>query len=774
MKTSRTTYVLIGLFFAGLLLLWGLEFTGVLTESQRRRRQDRILPALTDVVESGIQKVEIDRKGERLIFERRGRYGWQMRGAIDAAADANDLESLLQNLRALRRSADAGVIDAPAESYGLAPAEATLRLWTGGAQDGTSPKDPVAVLEIGKTAQNHRYVKTDDAGGIDVVDRRVLAAIDRPAAEWRDKMLAPLPTFQVTGLSIQRPGVTLKAERMSGGQWRLTEPVRLPADGSKIEAALAALAGLRIAGPSGSFAADDVKDFAPYGLDKPEATIELTSSADPSNPTVLMVGKSPADQPGRVYVRRGDQDDVALIDAKFLAEIPADRLGFRSQHIAEITPPAAYRVEIKAPGGPFELVRNPAGWNLTSPKPEKADRFLVESLLGQIDALQTSEYLDPAQMIDVGLDPPIMSIRVWEIELGGAKNRKAPADAPPAFELALGRHDILKKTIYARLPGDSYVLALPDTFMQVLPKNSYAFRDRTLPPAQPAGVAKLTFVLDGRTTVLEPDRASATPNQWRMIAPVKAPADVRAVTAVLAALSNLRADDFAADSAGDGVAFGLNAPLLDLSWEGEGPAGGLKVGKQVPGKPSTYYAVLSGYPPVFTLDAQALQPYFAEMHETLVQKFPLDDVRRLVLQWPDRTLVFARSSQPTGQPTDWSPEPGTSAQGIDLSRFNDLAIHLSQLHAVRFAQYEGPIPTDSGLAEPRLKIEIGFGAGKPPSVVRLGSPTRDGFVLATTGDGATGPVFLLPGPAWEALIEPGTEGSSAPLPADVFAPPDAR
>jgi len=766
MKTSRTTYILMGLFFAGLALLWGLEYAGVLTESQRLRRSERILPELMDVKEGAIRKIEIDRKGEKLAFERRGRYGWQMRAPMDVAAEAGPLESLLQNLRALRRSPDAGTIDAAPDSFGLAPPEATVRLWAG---EGSSAQ-PVAVLEVGKSAQKHRYVKTGDAGGVDVVDKAFLAAVDRPAESWRDAMLAPLPTFQVTGASVERPGMKIKAERGPGGQWRLTEPIRLPADGSKVEAALAALAGLRIQAASGGFAADGVQDFAPFGLDKPAATIELTSRSDPTNPTVLMVGKSPDGQPGLVYVRRGDQDDVALIDSKFLAEIPSDRLGFRSQHVAEVTPPAATRIEIKTAGGPFELVRKRSGWDLTSPRPGPADRFLVDSFLGAIDALQTSEYLDPSKLGDVGLDPPLTTLRVWQAQPDAEKPR---GDDVPVVELELGRRDVLRKTIYGRLPGDPYVLALPDSFGQMLPKNSYAFRDRSLPSAEPAGVSRLTIVRDGRTTVVEAEGASAAPNQWRMTRPVKAPADIRVVTAILASLSSLRADDFAADSAGDGVAFGVNEPTLEVKWEGGGRSGGLKVGKPVPGKPSSRYAVLSGFDPVFTLDEPALQVYQAELHDSLVQKFGLDDVRRLALRWPGRTLAFARSERPTGQPTDWTPEPGTSIQGVDLSRFGDLAAHLSQLHAARFVQYEGPIPASSGLTSPRLAVEVGFGPGKPPSVLRLGAATEDGFVQAATGDGTTGPVFLLPAAAWEALIETG-RGASPPIPDDAFAPPGAN
>ena len=57
MKSHRPTFVLVGLFFAGLLTLWWLESAGVLTESQRREQKEHILPGLMDVPESAISRV---------------------------------------------------------------------------------------------------------------------------------------------------------------------------------------------------------------------------------------------------------------------------------------------------------------------------------------------------------------------------------------------------------------------------------------------------------------------------------------------------------------------------------------------------------------------------------------------------------------------------------------------------------------------------------------------------------------------------------------------
>jgi hypothetical protein len=111
---------------------------------------------------------------------------------------------------------------------------------------------------------------------------------------------------------------------------------------------------------------------------------------------------------------------------------------------------------------------------------------------------------------------------------------------------------------------------------------------------------------------------------------------------------------------------------------------------------------------------------------------------------------------------------------VDLSRFDKLVEQMSQLNAVRFLQYEGPIPENTSLATPRFEVEVGFGPDEPPSVTRIGASTGEGHVLVTVGDGKTGSVFLLPDGAWEAMIAADAGKPSPPLPDDVFAPAESR
>ena len=183
MKTQRTTYILIGLFFASLLAIWGLEYAGVPTDRVRRLRESRILPELLDTPEMSIRKLTIDRGQEHLVFERRGQGTgrWQIVEPIDAAAEPSRLETLVRNLKELRRSLDSGSVSGPEAEFGLAPPEATLRLWGEPSATSDKPEQPIATLVLGKTIRGVRYVRPGQTGRIEVADSKLLTRGRRAA-----------------------------------------------------------------------------------------------------------------------------------------------------------------------------------------------------------------------------------------------------------------------------------------------------------------------------------------------------------------------------------------------------------------------------------------------------------------------------------------------------------------------------------------------------------------------------------------------------------------
>ena len=768
MKNNRSTLILAGIFFAVLIAWWGVERAGVLTEKERRLRETRILPTLIDVPEADLQTLEIDRGSERLVFKRRGQKvgRWLMVEPIEVAAEPTRLETLVRNLKELRKSPDSGSIAGSPDSYGLAPPVATVKLWSGAAAggDGHTKTEPVAALELGKTMRNIQYVRTVGTDSIEIADAKLLNAIDLPLSEWRERVVMGAPSFQVASVTVTRPDQVIRAERGKKGQWRLSKPINVPANPAKVESLIAALSSLRVVDGDKGFVADNVKDFARFGLESP-VTIEMTTTQPGDLPLVLHVGKPVPDHPDRIYVRQGDQDDVVIVEAKALAEVPSTPAALRGKAVADIEPAAVTEIRIETKIGTFAVSKRPDQWALTSPRAEKADTESVMALLNRIDALQASEFFEPSRIGDSQLDPALMTIKIWEA--ASAQSGTWASVGEPALVLRIGRHDALRKTVFARLENDQVILALPDTILDVLPKSAFAFRDLGVLSLNPADIRKLTITRGVRIDELEPDK-EGEPNRWRLLRPTIARADARSVAQALGSLSRLRADQFVSDTAEELKKFGLDQPILEIAWESD-RAHRLMVGAQVP-RTAAYYARTDDNPFIFTIKTEVLKPFEAEFRDHTVLAFPEAKAQRVVLRWgwPKRYVAFRPRSQAAKGQNEWVDEPGSDAAGIDQSRIKPLVRALSQLETLRFLQYDGEIPPGTGLHRPRLTVEVELGSPAAPRVLRIGYAAMDGFVYAAEGTSSSGPVFLLANLAWDALIASGERFN--PLPADVFAP----
>jgi hypothetical protein len=785
MKANHHRTILFILFFGSLLALWGLDLGGVRRQSEVIRRADRVLPDLIDTPEAEIRRVAIDRGTEHLVFERRGEGlgRWQMLEPKNVAAEPVRLDALVRNLKELHKDPDAGTVKGDPGSYGLATPAAAVRLYAGPAGSASSER-PVAELQLGLSERGRRYVRPAGGAGIEVVDARLLAAVDQPVVEWRQQIVMAVPTFQVTAVEITRPDqagrrpTVIQAERGASGHWTLElpvestadgpkkSPIKAPANGPRVESLLGALSSLRVAEAPKGYVADDVKDMAPFGLDPPMISVELKLKNDHGDvPMVLHIGKALPDEPERRYVRQGDQDDVVMVEGRALSEIPENTTALRSQQVAEIVPAAVTEFEIETRSDVFKLKKDRAVWELTSPRQERADAQAVHEFLTHIQELQTSEFLEPSRVPEPRLDPPVMRIKIRQAAGARPSTGSTDAGSTLALDLRTGTHDFAKKTVFARLEGDSVILALPDKVLEVLPRNPLAFRDRTVVTDRPDRIKRLTVRRGDRVDELVPE-SKGEPNAWRMLRPVEARADTPTITQVLTMLCSLRAQDFAASSVAEVKDSGLDRPLMQIDWESEG-SHHLKIGAPVP-RSASFYATSDGEPMVFTLPSTTVRALDAEYHDRRAMSFRPERVGRIVLHFFGRTVALRhRPPQVRGQ-VEWVPETGSDANGIDLSRIGSLVQTMSQLQTRRFIQYEGEIPADTGLSRPRLTVEVTLGAKDPVQVLRIGDNAGDGTVCAATGIGSSGPAFLLPGPPWNELIRSGERPPD--LPDDVFAP----
>src|SRR5205823_2897159 len=117
--------------------------------------------------------------------------------------------------------------------------------------------------------------------------------------------------------------------------WHLTKPNDLKADGPTVERLLEQLADLR----AQRVAAYPLKEPAPFGLDKPEATVTLR----PMNPAemvaehVLKIGKLADEATGDRFAQADNLPVVFVLSADFARRLLAPPLQFRDHTLAQFS-----------------------------------------------------------------------------------------------------------------------------------------------------------------------------------------------------------------------------------------------------------------------------------------------------------------------------------------------------------------------------------------------------------------------------------------------------
>ena len=212
-------------------------------------RLNRVLPELIDTPEAAVHRLEISHGGENLVFERRGPSRWQMRKPLDVAAEPGPLENLVRNLKDLRRLGRLGRDLRPGRDLTgwLRPRQRSASGETG---PPARPPDR-APARHPRDRQGHDRLPLRPCrgrrGAIDVIDKKLRGghrSHRAPVARvFADAGCRPsrLPAWPFIAI-----GPNIQAQRGRGGRWRLTAPIVVPANGAKIESALAALSSIRV------------------------------------------------------------------------------------------------------------------------------------------------------------------------------------------------------------------------------------------------------------------------------------------------------------------------------------------------------------------------------------------------------------------------------------------------------------------------------------------------------------------------------------------------
>jgi hypothetical protein len=159
------------------------------------------------------------------------------------------------------------------------------------------------------------YAAVAGKGPVMLVDAQLLGDLARSANDLRDRrLLGALEPRDVRRVRLQSGGQTMVLERQGDTEWRVLEPAKGAANGSKVDDLLFTLRALRWK----DVVAADGQDPARYGLDAPTLEVGLFRG-DGGEIATVQVGKR---DDTLAYVRTKAQPTVYSVESRALGPAP--------------------------------------------------------------------------------------------------------------------------------------------------------------------------------------------------------------------------------------------------------------------------------------------------------------------------------------------------------------------------------------------------------------------------------------------------------------------
>ena len=339
---------------------------------------------------------------------------------------------------------------------------------------------------------------------------------------------------RVRGLRVEKAGKLVAALSRPDGTagWDIAEPVKAEADDVAVNALLDALSALKQKKDLG-----DEKDGKPYGLDAPVAAV--SAKTDDGKEARLEIG---ADNPfdNTVYVRKGGETTIRLIDAAAKAPFLKDLFELRDKSVAHLDSAAEVkRIEVTGTKLPYTLTREAEGWKLAAPA-GPADASTADRIASALKGLKATAVAAESAPVPAafGLSPARVTVKLAASQGGKELSRT----------LLFGevRASVTAKT-YAKRDDSPAVFEVDGQILKDLDKDLFDLQDKQLTHASREDVRKIVLETPGSPR-LEIARSKPAPadggtpeEEFALLAPQKGPAKKWKVSGALFGMIGLRA-----------------------------------------------------------------------------------------------------------------------------------------------------------------------------------------------------------------------------------------
>jgi hypothetical protein len=330
--------------------------------------------------------------------------GWQIVQPITAKADDSEATSITSALAAAEISRVIDENPSNLNEYGLSNPRIAIDFKAAGDKDYRK----LLIGEKTPTSANI-YAKRNDEKKVFAIPAFQETSLNRTTFDLRDKVLLKFDREKVDAVDITAAGKTLAIAKGTG-DWKIAKPIQTSADFGSVEGLIGRLQSAQMK----SMVADDASpaDLKKYGLDKPEATVNLNAG---SSRATLLIGAQAPDGT-TVYARDAARPAIVTIESALLDELKKGAGDYRRKDLFEFRPFNATHIELSRNGQTVVLDRvkgqndKPDTWKRASPNPGDVDKDKMDSLLSKLSNMRAASFVESTAK--TGLDKPALTVTV--------------------------------------------------------------------------------------------------------------------------------------------------------------------------------------------------------------------------------------------------------------------------------------------------------------------------------------------------------------------------
>ena|SRR5215469_4641389 len=351
------------------------------------------------------------------------------------------------------------------------------------------------------------------------------------------------------------------------------------------------------------------------------------------------------------------------------------------------------RLEVKKKEAePIALTKANAGdWQITAPKPLRADQSAVTGILSEVSSLNSERLVDnkASNLTQYGLDQPVVALDLTE------KNNRSE-------KLLIG-NSTPTGSVYAALANDPRVFTISSYTKTNLDKGLNDLRDKRLLPVNADKVSQIELIRKNQDMAFGRNK-----DAWQILKPKPYRADGTQVSELLNKLTEAKMDLTSSDSSGATSAFSKATPLATAKLTDESGTQQLDIRKDK----DSYYAKSSAVDGAYKVDAdlgKALDKSVDDFRNKKLFDFGYDDPNKIELHNGAKAYLLTRG---TGGYDDW----WSNGKKMDSSA-ETLVSDVRDLSAGKFV--------DSGFSNPTIELTVTSGDGKRVEKVSIAKAGND-------------------------------------------------